>query len=47
MEATREELRDWATLEEQAQIEPGYQRALKKLAEITPFEERLVCIYLI
>jgi hypothetical protein len=44
MEATREELRDWGTLEEQSQVELGYKRALKKLAEVTPFEERLVKI---
>ncbi|XP_065333325.1 squamous cell carcinoma antigen recognized by T-cells 3 [Cloeon dipterum] len=42
MEATREELRDWAIADEEATALYGYERALSKLKEIHPFEENLL-----
>jgi squamous cell carcinoma antigen recognized by T-cells 3 len=43
MEATREELRDWAIADEESIALYGYEKALNKLKRIAPFEENLVC----
>jgi squamous cell carcinoma antigen recognized by T-cells 3 len=45
MEATREELRDWAIADEESIALYGYERALNKLKQIVPFEENLVCYF--
>jgi hypothetical protein len=42
MEATWEELKDWAKQEEVADCKRGYDKAIEKLKHITPFEEELV-----
>ncbi|XP_059487231.1 squamous cell carcinoma antigen recognized by T-cells 3-like [Neocloeon triangulifer] len=42
MEATREELRDWAIADEEATALYGYEKALAKLKQLSPFEENLL-----
>jgi len=44
MQATREELRDWAIADEEPTALYGYEKTLAKLKQITPFEENLVHI---